>query len=56
MSAMLDLADPPTAVFAGNNLIAVGVLAALRKPQAASAGSRSSGSTTWTWPRWSTRR
>lgn len=30
MMAMLDLADPPTAVFAGNNQLAAGVLAALR--------------------------
>ena len=31
MAAMLDLADPPTAVFAGNNFVAIGVLAALRQ-------------------------
>lgn len=31
MTAMLDLADPPTAVFAGNNFIAIGVLNALRQ-------------------------
>jgi len=31
MSALLDLADPPTAVFAGNNLITIGVLATLRR-------------------------
>ena len=31
VSAMLDLPDPPTAVFAGNNIVAVGVLAALRR-------------------------
>jgi len=31
LSAMLDMADPPTAVFAGNNLIAVGVVALLRR-------------------------
>jgi len=30
-TAMLDLADPPTAVFAGNNMVAVGVLEALRR-------------------------
>jgi LacI family transcriptional regulator len=30
MTAMLDLPDPPTAVFAAQNLLAVGVLAALR--------------------------
>ena len=34
MSAMLELADPPTAVFAGNNMIAVGVLATLRSRNA----------------------
>ena len=28
---MLDLPDPPTAVFAGNNMVAVGVLSALRR-------------------------
>ena len=31
---MLELADPPTAVFAGNNMIAVGVLATLRRRNA----------------------
>lgn len=31
MTAMLDLQDPPTAVFAGNNFIAIGVLSALRQ-------------------------
>lgn len=31
MSAMLELPDPPTAVFAGNNIVAVGVLSALRR-------------------------
>ena len=31
LSAMLDLPDPPTAVFAGNNIVAVGTLAALRQ-------------------------
>jgi len=35
MSAMLDLPDPPTAVFAAQNLVAVGVLAALRHRGAA---------------------
>jgi len=35
MSAMLDLPDPPTAVFAAQNLVAVGVLAALRRRGAA---------------------
>ncbi len=35
MDAMLDLPDPPTAVFAAQNLIAVGVLAALRHRGAA---------------------
>ena len=30
MAAMLDLPDPPTAVFAAQNLLAIGVLAALR--------------------------
>lgn len=31
MTAMLDLPDPPTAVFAGNNFIAIGVLNVLRQ-------------------------
>ena len=34
LSAMLDLPDPPTAVFAGNNIVAVGVLSALRRRKA----------------------
>ena len=50
MAAMLDLPDPPTAVFAGNNLVAVGVLADAAAARAAAAGSRWSDSTTWTWP------
>lgn len=31
MTTMLDLPDPPTAVFAGNNFVAIGVLNALRQ-------------------------
>src|SRR6478672_9625608 len=34
MTAMLELPEPPTAVFAGNNIVTVGVLAALRRRKA----------------------
>ena len=56
MTAMLDLPDPPTAVFAGNNFIAIGVLSALRHRRCAGGGPRWSDSTISSWAPWSNRR
>ena len=50
------LADPPTAVFAARNSLAIGAVAALRAARPAHARSRWSGSTTSRWPTSSTRR